>query len=143
MKQTPLLLTLAVLVLLAGGYIIYEKILSKEPLKSWDLVPAQTIFVYEKDICDTCIEEMQKSAVWEIIERASFFGKPADSLRKQVNSLIRDKNGVLVSAHITRKDDFDFVYYLPEPKDIDPSSIRPAPGATAIFQENAMQESVE
>ena len=126
MKQTPLLLTLAVLLLVAGGYIIYEKILNKDPLKSWDLVPAQTMFVYEKDICNTCIDEMQNSAVWDIIERASFFGKPVDSLGMKIISLIRDTKGVLVSAHITRKDDFDFVYYVPEPKNINPSSIFPA-----------------
>jgi hypothetical protein len=126
LKQTPLLLTLAVLLLVAGGYIIYEKILNKDPLKSWDLVPAQTMFVYEKDICNTCIDEMQNSAVWDIIERASFFGKPVDSLGMKIISLIRDTKGVLVSAHITRKDDFDFVYYVPEPKNINPSSIFPA-----------------
>ena len=126
MKQTPLLLTVAVFVLLAGGYFIYEKILNKNPLNAWDLVPAETILVYEKDICNTCIDEMQKSALWQIIERASFYGEPADSLRAKLNPLIRDTKGVLVSAHITRKDDFDFVYYLPEPDNMDPASILPA-----------------
>ena len=126
MKQTPLLLTLAVFFLLAGGYFIYEKVLNKDPLNAWDLVPAETILVYEKDICTTCIDEMQKSALWQIIERASFYGDPVDSLRGKLNSLIRDTKGVLVSAHITRKDDFDFVYYLPEPDNIDPASILPA-----------------
>lgn len=112
MKKTPLLLTLAVVVLSAGGYYLYEKILLKEPVRPWDLVPSETIFVYEKDICHSCIEEMQKSAFWQVIERASFYAKPVDSLRSKLNSLIGTGKGLLVSAHITRKDDFDFVYYL-------------------------------
>jgi hypothetical protein len=99
-------------VLSAGGYYFYEKIFLKEPVRPWDLVPSETIFVYEKDICHSCIEEMQKSAFWQVIERASFYAKPVDSLRSKLNTLIGTGKGLLVSAHITRKDDFDFVYYL-------------------------------
>lgn len=112
MKRTPLLLTLAVL-LLAGGYVIYDRVFNKAPLKPWDLVPAQSVLVFEKDVCSTCIDEIQKSAFWEIVERASFYGKNTDSLKTKLATVIREKKGLLVSAHITRKDDFDFVYYLP------------------------------
>ena len=112
MKRTPLLLTLAVL-LLAGGYLVYEKIVNKAPLDPWDVVPAQSVLVYEKDVCTTCIDDIQKSAFWEIIERASFYRKNTDSLKANLASVIHEKKGLLISAHITRKDDFDFVYYLP------------------------------
>ena len=123
MKQIPLLLTLAVLILFAGGYYFYDKIFDKDPLRPWDLVPSETIFVYEKDICHSCIEEMQKSAFWQIIERASFYSKPVDSLKSKFNSLIGSGKNLLVSAHITRKDDFDFIYYLSDAKSmIDPVS---------------------
>ena len=112
MKQTPLLLTLAVVVLLGGGYILYEKVLKKEPLRPWDLVPSETVFVYEKDVCQSCIDEMQKSAIWQILSRAAFYSKPVDSLQAKLNTVIAGGKGLLVSAHITRKDDFDFIYYL-------------------------------
>lgn len=117
LKRTPLLLTLAVFAVI-GGYLVYDKILNKAPLNAWDLVPSQTILVYEKDVCNTCIDEMQQSAFWEIVERASFFEKNADSLKSKLNDVIRDKKGLLISAHITRKDDFDFVYYLPVTQDL-------------------------
>lgn len=112
LKSTPLLLTIAVLVLLAGGYYLYENVLNKEPLRPWELVPSETVFVYEKDACQSCIEDMQKNPVWEILSRAAFYTEPTDSLRGKLNGIISRGAGLLVSAHITRKDDFDFVYYL-------------------------------
>ena len=112
MKQTPLLLTLAVVVLTAGGYFLYEKVLFKDPVKPWDLVPAQTVFVYEKDLCNTCIEEIQESAIWQLLSRAFLNSKPVDSLKTKLNTLLASGKSLLVSAHVTRKDDFDFVYYL-------------------------------
>lgn len=118
MKQTPLLLTLAVVVLIAGGYFIYEVVFKKDPTKPWDIVPAGSVFVYEKDICNTCIDEMRKSTLWQIIEKASFHSKPADSVTTRLNSILADGKGLLVSAHITRKDDFDFVYYISDLKNL-------------------------
>lgn len=112
LKRTPFLLTLTVLILAAGGYYLYDQVLNKEALRPWDLVPAETVFVYEKDICDSCIEEMQKTALWQIIEKASFHGRPVDSLKAKLHSLVGDSKNLLVSAHITKKDDFDFIYYL-------------------------------
>jgi hypothetical protein len=112
LNKTALLLTLALSILTAGGYFFYEKVLNQDPVMPWDLVPSETIFVYEKDVCQACINEMQKSAAWQLIERASFHGKPADSLNARLNSIIGRGKGLLVSAHITRKDDFDFIYYL-------------------------------
>ncbi len=111
MKRTPLLLTLAV-VLLVAGYFLYEHILHKDPVRAWDLVPSETVFIYEKDVCNTCIQEMQKSATWQLIERASFHDKPVDSVQTKLSALINGAKTLLISAHITRKDDFDFVYYL-------------------------------
>lgn len=118
MKRTPLLLTLTVFALLAAGYVAYEKIFNKKPLNPWDLVPSQTILVYEKDMCTTCMDEIQQSAFWEIVDRASFYEKNADSLKSKLSGVLRDQKGLLVSAHITRKDDFDFVYYLPATPDL-------------------------
>ncbi len=105
------------LILTAGGYFLYEKVLNKQPLRPWDLVPSSTLFVYEKDACEACIDEIQKSKLWEIVARAARHGKAADSLAAKLNALVGGKKGVLVSAHITRKDDFDLVYYVPDVQD--------------------------
>lgn len=113
MKRTPLLLTLGLLILLVGGYLLYEKVLRKDPVRPWDLIPATAVLVYEKDVCSTCIDEMQKSSVWEIVSRAAFHGKVSDSLRTKLNTALSSTKGLFVSTHVTRKDDLDFVYYLP------------------------------
>jgi hypothetical protein len=118
LKQTPLLLTIAFLILTAGGYFIYEKVLKRDPVKPWDLVPSAAVFVYEKDICNTCIDEMQESSLWQIVERASLHSKVADSLRVKLNGMLGNGQEFLISAHVTRKDDFDFVYYLSDLKNI-------------------------
>jgi hypothetical protein len=116
LKQTPLLITLAVVILAAGTLLLYDRVFNKDPLRPWDIVPSETVFVYEKDLCSSCIEEMQKSSLWQILSRASFYSKPVDSLKAKLNTLIASSKGLLVSAHITRKDDFDFVYYLSDAK---------------------------
>lgn len=101
------------LLLSAGGYFLYERILNREPVKPWDLVPAAAVLVYENDPCGACLEEMQKGSLWEIVSLAAFHGKPQDSLKIRLGSLVKGRKGLLVSAHITGKDDFDFVYYMP------------------------------
>jgi len=128
LKRTPLLQTIFVLILIGGGYYFYDQVLQKDPIRPWDLVPSETVFVYEKDICQSCIEEMQKSALWQVIERASFHSKPVDSLKARLNSLIGTGKNLLVSAHITRKDDFDFVYYLSDAENL----LKPASVLTAL-----------
>lgn len=126
MKQLPLILTIGFFLLIAGGYYLYDQVLQKEPLKPWDLVPSETIFVYEKDVCASCIDEMRKTALWQIVSRASFQSRPADSLKAKLNSLIGESESLLISAHITGKDDYDFVYYLTDTDDLlNPGSILP------------------
>ncbi len=104
--------------LIAGGYYLYYRVFGKDPLRPWDLVPAETVFVYEKDVCQSCIQQIQESALWNIIERASYYSKPVDSLRAKLNSIAGSQQGLLISAHITRKDDFDLIYYLPDAEKI-------------------------
>lgn len=118
MKQIPLFITVGLLILIVGGYYFYEKVILKDPTRPWDLVPAETILVYEKDVCNTCIDEMQETSLWHILERASLYSNAFDSLKTKLNSIIRSSEGLLVSAHITKKDDFDFIYYLPDAKNV-------------------------
>ncbi len=104
------------LFLVAGGYFFYEKVLNQAPVRAWDLVPASAVFVYEKDVCNACIDEIQKGSLWEIISRAAFHGAGPDSLKTKVTALLSARKGLLISTHITHKDDFDFVYYMLDAK---------------------------
>jgi hypothetical protein len=116
-KKLPLLLTLAIVAVIAGGYFIYDQFIKKPSLAAWDLIPDETILVYETSNCSICIDQVKSSPVLEIITRAMEAGKQADSL-----SVLRDlmvanaQPGTLFSLHITTKDDFDFTFYLPQTK---------------------------
>ena len=114
MKKTPLLITIGIALLIATGYFIHERFIRQQPVIPWDLVPSDAIIVYEKDHCNACVDELSKSStLWNIIESVAFYKKPVDSLRSRINSILKDKQGFLISAHVTKKDDFDLVYYLP------------------------------
>lgn len=113
MKKIPLLITAGILALCVGGYFIYEKLFVTRYLSPWDLVPENTVAVYEPGNCTTCIEPVTNSPVWEVIKKAAFYGGMQDSLRNLFSFLSTPKTGSLVSLHVTRKDDFDFVFYVP------------------------------
>lgn len=59
---------------------------------------------------------MQNSVVWQIIQRASAQTKSADSVQRKLSALLGTGKNLLVSAHVTRKDDFDFIYYVSDLK---------------------------
>jgi hypothetical protein len=112
-KKIPLLITIGVTLLLVGGYYLYEKVLLKKPLETWDLIPEDAVLVYEKDNCLSCIENVGQSSIWKAVKSASIYSKDADTLRSSLQQLIQDQKGLLVSLHTTKKDDFDFVFYVP------------------------------
>jgi hypothetical protein len=97
----------------AGGYFLTEKLLTKKTLSPWDLVPESSVFVYESNDCSECVEKLQQTSLWSVLRKAAFYGKPADSMTVIFDFLDINKSGKLVSTHITRKDDFDFVFYIP------------------------------
>ncbi|MFZ6013787.1 MAG: hypothetical protein ACOYXT_25835, partial [Bacteroidota bacterium] len=109
----PLLITVGIIVFLVGGYYLYEQVFTKTSIKPWDVVPQDAVFVYEREGCDDCLAQVVESPVLKLVERAVFFGKPADSLKKTLTQLINDQIGLLISVHPTKKDDFDFVFYAP------------------------------
>lgn len=116
LKKLPLLITIVVVALIAGGYFLYDRF-QKNPLSAWELVPSDAVLVYEKESCGSCIDEVTKSSVWKVIEDAAFYGKAMDSIRLRITKALREKSGVLVSAHVTKRDDFDFVFYVPSSSD--------------------------
>jgi hypothetical protein len=118
LKKTPLLITIGILLLIVGGYYAYEKFLSDNPIKPWDLVPTDAIIIYEKNDCNSCTDEISNSVLLRIIESAAYYNKPIDSLRIKIGKYLIGRPGFLISTHVTKKDDFDFVFYSPNSKSL-------------------------
>ncbi len=110
MKKLPLLLTLAFIVLAVGGYFLYNLFFVKVSIEPWALVPESSVLVYESGSCEECIAATKQSSVWEIVQKASFYTKQNDSL-KSIFKVLTESQYNLISLHVTKKDDFDFVFY--------------------------------
>ncbi len=120
MKKLPLLITLAIVAVIAGGYFVYDQFIKKPSLAAWDLIPEETILVYETSNCSICIDQVRSSPVLEIITRAMEAGKQADSLTMLRDFMVANAQpGTLFSLHITTKNDFDFTFYLPQTKQLE------------------------
>lgn len=114
MKRTPLLITLAIVGVIAGGYYLYSRIYYKPFIRGWDVVPAESIFVYEGSNCKSCLSDLQSSSVVRLVNLAIFPPGNQDSLRKITDIVLQNfQQGSFVSLHATKKDDFDFIFYLP------------------------------
>ena len=114
MNRLPLFITVAVILVLAGGYITYDRFIKKTAVNSWDVVPSETIFVYEGSACESCLNELRKSSVITLVNKA-VFPSDKDSLKSFTDLILSNfRQGSLISLHITKKDDFDFVFYIPD-----------------------------
>ncbi len=114
MKRLPLVITVTLIALVAGGYFVYDHYVRQANVSSWDLVPAETIFVYEGSSCETCLDQLKKSSVLALINKA-VFPSDKDSLKGFTDLILSNfRQGSLISLHITKKDDFDFVFYMPD-----------------------------
>jgi hypothetical protein len=119
--KKPLLLTLGLVLLMVGGYFVYTKVITPNPVSTWDFVPKNALIVYETDQCSECVD-IDNSPIATLLEKAALQDKP-DSLSQSIKNILR-RTGLLVSAHATRKDNFDFIYFIPQIKD--PSELLPA-----------------
>lgn len=113
MKRLPLFITLGVIIFLIGGYFLYDRYLAQKSVNPWSLVPQTTIFVYEPNDCAECVQQLKQTSLWTILRQAAFYQKQTDSLRLLFDFLETQNKGQLMSAHLTRKDDFDFIFYVP------------------------------
>ncbi len=114
MKRQPLIITIAILASLVVGYLVYTKIINKPFIGGWDVVPSEAIFVYEGSACESCLNELRSSSIISLVNRAIFPPDEKDSLKKVSDLILQNfRRGSLVSLHVTKKDDFDFIFYLP------------------------------
>ena len=112
MKQKPLILTLGLLLLSVSGYFGYNYFFNRPAILPWDVVPAETVLVYESSQCQECLERLVNSPVASIIKAATF-SSGNDSLPIFSDFIFSTKPGALISLHIIKRDDFDFVFYVP------------------------------
>ena len=113
MKNLPLLITLGIVIAVVGGYFLYDHLAKKNGLSPWDLVPSETIMVYESGPCETCQDELKNSSILNIV-REAVFSADQDSLQRITDFVLSQvEAGTLISLHVTRKDDFDFIFYAP------------------------------
>ncbi len=108
MKRTPLLLTLGFFLLVASGITLYQYYFDKNETSIWDLIPGQTVLVYEVDDCEECKDK--KSIITKMLENV-LLNFP-DSTKKALEILSTPKKGNAISLHVTSKDDFDVIYYF-------------------------------
>lgn len=113
MKKAALLITVCLVAFCVAGYYVYEHFLLTNSITPWDLIPENTTAVYEPGNCQECMDPVKNSPVWEVINKAAFQGGMQDSLKNLFRFLTSPKAGSLASLHVTKKDDFDFVYYVP------------------------------
>jgi len=79
-KRLPLFITVAIVFVLAAGYFVYDKYIKKSAISAWDVVPSETIFVYEGSACESCLNDLKKSSIITLVKKA-VFPSDKDSLK--------------------------------------------------------------
>ncbi|HET9053166.1 MAG TPA: hypothetical protein VFM90_03265, partial [Cyclobacteriaceae bacterium] len=112
MKKAPFLITLGLFVLVAGGLFTYQYFFRKSTTSIWEMIPEQTVLIYEAHECETCTSSARQPNVNLLLEKLLLTAQPPDSLVKTLNTLTSPKKGRAISLHVISKDDFDVVYYF-------------------------------
>ncbi|HPM29932.1 MAG TPA: hypothetical protein PLJ60_06325 [Chryseolinea sp.] len=112
MTQKSIIITLGLLLVATGGYFGYNYFLNKSTISPWDIVPKETVLVYESSGCDECMKDFHNSAVASVIKAAAF-SSTNDSISYFSDFIFSSKPGALISLHVAKSDDFDFVFYVP------------------------------
>ncbi len=118
MKQKPLILTLGFLCITVGGYFAYNHFFNRPTILAWNIVPRETVLVYESSGCQDCLKRFENSSVANIL-KAVAFSSGNDSLPYFSDFIFSARPGALISLHVTKRDDFDFVFYVPFNKQIE------------------------
>jgi hypothetical protein len=107
-KKLPLLIKLGIVIAVVG-YFLYDNLAKKKGLSPWDLVPSETIMVYESGPCETCQDELKNSSILNIV-REAVFSADQDSQRITICFVSGGR------PHLTtrnQEDDFDFDLHAP------------------------------
>lgn len=112
MKKAPFLITLGLFVLVAGGFFSYQYFFKKSATTIWEMIPEQTVLIYEANDCKECTSPPNPTNVSQLLGKLLLDPQDQDSLIKTLNLLVTAKKGRAISLHVISKDDFDAVYYF-------------------------------
>lgn len=108
--KKALIITISLLIF-AAGFLAYNHYFQQGSVDKWDLIPEETVLVYETSECQQCLSTVAASPVAKVIRSAAFRAVPNDTLNSVQNFLLSFHQPTLVSLHVVKKDEFDFAYY--------------------------------
>lgn len=111
MKKAPFLITLGLFLLVAGSIFVYQFFFKERAATIWDMVPGQTVLIYEPRECQDCIQKSGNN-IGQLVENLLLDTDNQDSLAKAFGFLFTPQSGRAISLHVISKDDFDAVYYF-------------------------------
>lgn len=127
MKLKYILLTFLAFFILGAGYYYYTGTINKPETDVWAFVPGHAVWVYETTQGGRVWEGLQEQPAGEIVQQLPFFQRLA-RYRQQLDSVsggmleeFMQGRKLLSSVHITTKNSFDYLFYVPVkgPEDYD------------------------
>lgn len=112
MKKGPFLITLGLFLLVAGSIFVYQYFFRKHATTVWEMVPTQTVLIYEARDCKDCRPANTKGNIEKLVTKLLLDSHGQDSLTKIFDFLFAPQSGRAISLHVISKDDFDAVYYF-------------------------------
>ncbi|UYN87533.1 MAG: hypothetical protein KIT51_04545 [Cyclobacteriaceae bacterium] len=113
MKKTPIFLTVLLILAIGLGTTFYLKLYQKKDLTVWDVMPSQTVLVFEVGECEECLQSIRGTALLTALTESIFQGYRKAQLTKLISNFLEPKNSPVISLHVVKKDDFDFIFYAP------------------------------
>ncbi len=123
MKKQLIIFLLVISVLAGGGYYFYTQFKNPNKDNIWSLVPENAVLVYENTNTVKAWNDVQKKAIWKNLLTIPFYKdlktdfESLDSIggkSGQLDLLLRG-NPLLMSMHVTGKDNFGFIFFLELP----------------------------
>ena len=118
--RRKLYIVLGIILASVIGYITYLFKGTKSDINAYSYIPESAIFVIESKAPVKGWKEFSKSKTWQHIKALEAF-KDIEAIADNLDQTIKDnkstfkligKRKLLLSAHMTKKDDYDFLYVL-------------------------------
>ena len=107
--------------IMVGAYFIYKYVTKKDEFNPWELVPKNTIAVYETDRPLEAWRKLVESEQWQALSQIETLTKINDQVQLldslaggsgTLSKVLKDRP-TLISMHVTSKQSVGFVYYIP------------------------------
>lgn len=116
MKRLAAIFTVLFLLVVVGAYYGYEYFFAHKELTAWDVVPDKAVMVFEFSDCVDCRELAEHSPFSTLVRKVSFQQNTPDSLNAIAAFMMQYHTEGLVSVNITKTDNFDLAFYIPQTK---------------------------